>query len=78
MKLKFFGITQDIVGKTEIEINLSENTTILTLQNLLMKDYPKLKDLKKFAFAINEEYASPTDMITDTDTVAIIPPVSGG
>ena len=33
---------------------------------------------RSLLFAINEEYASPSDTLSDSDRLAILPPVSGG
>ena len=78
MKIKLFGIVQDIIGKNEIDIKISSDETILSLQEKLLKDFPKLKDIKKFAFAVNENYATNDLVLKNDDVVAIIPPVSGG
>lgn len=78
MKVKFFGIVQDIVGETEIEYILDNDITVNELQKIIIGKYPKLVEIKKFAFAINECYSTEKSMITNNDIVAIIPPVSGG
>ena len=78
MKVILFGIVKDIIGESELQINLEKDITISELQTILFNKYPKLKDINKFAFAINENYANKSDFIKNLDTVAIIPPVSGG
>lgn len=78
MKIILFGIVKDIIGETELEFDLEIGKTIKDLQEKLLVEYPKLKELKKFAFAVNEMYASADTVLKDTDIVAIIPPVSGG
>ena len=78
MKIFLFGIVQDLIGKSEIDFKLSDCNTIDCLQRKLLIQYPKLKELNKFAFAINENYAQLNSEIKDDDVVAIIPPVSGG
>lgn len=78
MKILLFGIVQDIVGSSSIEKNLSREISVAQLQEEMLIEYPKLKDIKKFAVAVNESYAQENDLIKNTDIVAIIPPVSGG
>lgn len=78
MKILFFGIVQDIVGSSSLDRDLSQEISVAQLQEDLLKDYPKLKDIKKFAVAINETYATANERISNSDVVAIIPPVSGG
>ena len=78
IQLLFFGITSDIVQKRSDEITLSEGITVGALKERLVVDYPKLKNHNSFSIALNTEYASDEDFIENGDTVALIPPVSGG
>lgn len=78
MKIILFGIVQDIIGETELTFDISDCNNISKLQEKLLLQYPLLKDLNKFAFAVNESYAELSTKIKDSDVVAIIPPVSGG
>lgn len=78
IKLLFFGITTDLVGENSMSYNLKEGTSIKALKEVLKLDYTGLKNIEEFAIAVNEEYANDHLIINDGDTVAIIPPVSGG
>ena len=78
MKVILFGIVQDLIGKSEINFDLEGCKNIECLQEKLMIRFPQLKDLNKFAFAVNESYAQLNTEIKETDVLAIIPPVSGG
>jgi molybdopterin synthase sulfur carrier subunit len=72
-----FGIAKDIFGASSIEANLHGNTTA-DLKESLEKSFPRLKQLKSYLIAVNNEYAEDDLMLTETDEIAIIPPVSGG
>ena len=76
MKLKAFGIAREILGGREIEIDLVSN--VGELRELLLNNYPKLKELNSFMIAVNQTYANNEKSVTPTDEIAIIPPVSGG
>ena len=49
-----------------------------SLSYLLLNRYPKLKDLNSLLIAVNQKYASDEISVTETDEIAVIPPVSGG
>jgi molybdopterin converting factor small subunit len=78
IQLLFFGITADLVGKSEIPYRIDTSFNILKLKEQLMSDFIKLKNIHEFAIAVNEEYAADDLILKDGDYVAIIPPVSGG
>ena len=73
-----FGIVTDILGESSILLDIPTNITIEELKYILLNKYQKLSSIDNFAFAINEEYADDTQIICENDTIAIIPPVSGG
>ena len=73
-----FGIVTDILGESSILLDIPTNITIEELKNILLNKYQKLSSIHSFTFAINEEYADDTQIIYENDTIAIIPPVSGG
>lgn len=76
IKVLLFAELQELVGQPELEISLEE-TNVQQLKEKLEADYPNVK-LREVMTAINEEYAREDDPITSGDTVAFIPPVSGG
>ena len=80
MKLSIlnFGIARDIVGATEFEVELREGANIADLKALLFHEYPEFERLASFAVAVNESYATDEVILKEGDTIAIIPPVSGG
>lgn len=80
MKIKtlFFGITTDLVGASQLQIDVEKNTTIGVFKNLLKNDFSQLENINSYAIAVNEEYASDEIVLKESDVVAVIPPVSGG
>ncbi|MEP7129140.1 MAG: MoaD/ThiS family protein [Chitinophagales bacterium] len=73
-----FGIAKEIFGGASISIELSDKPTVVDLKHSLQEKYPRLKQLSTFMIAVNNRYASSDEMISPTDEIAIIPPVSGG
>ena len=74
----FFGMSRDLVGQSPITFELDEGLTVKMFREILVKNYPRLSEIDSFSIAVNESYAEDTLFLTDKDTVAIIPPVSGG
>ena len=68
----------DFVGKNSISFELNTKATVENLKDLLIEQFPNLKNIHQFAIAVNEEYADNDLLINNGDVVAIIPPVSGG
>ena len=51
--------------------------TVQEFEAHLFNQHPEIDD-KKFQIAVNEEFVRKDDIIQPQDTVALIPPVSGG
>ena len=75
--IKAFGITKDIVGRRETELDV-EGETVAMLRTALKSRYPALTEIKSLMIAVNNAYAEDTLAITESDEIALIPPVSGG
>lgn len=80
MKIKtlFFGITTDLVGDTNLDIEVDEIATVAAFKTLLKNNHPQLENINSYAIAVNESYANDDLVLKENDVVAIIPPVSGG
>lgn len=78
IKVKAFGITRDIVGQREMELEMSGENTVSALRKLLNEKYPKMNGLKSLLIAVNNEYAEDNTPLKSDDEIALIPPVSGG
>ncbi len=78
LKILFFGITTDLVGASNLDLEISEASTVADFKNLLKKKYPQLENMDSYAIAVNESYATSDLILHRNDIVAIIPPVSGG
>lgn len=74
----YFGVSRDHTDKDEENLNVSEGLTVLDIKEELKQMYPQLEDIQNFALAVNESYAEDNQELNEGDTVAVIPPVSGG
>ena len=75
VKILFFGILSEAVGKQEMILNdISDSET---LQNHLTSLIPGLKDYT-FRMAVNQEFIDSNRTLKDGDVVAMMPPFAGG
>lgn len=77
IKVLLFAELEEKAGKREIQFD-EETLTIKEIREKLLKDYPQLTNISSAMPAVNEEYVEETEVVKSGDTVAFIPPVSGG
>ncbi|MFB4162513.1 molybdopterin converting factor subunit 1 [Alteribacillus sp. JSM 102045] len=76
IKVLFFARLQEETGKNSLEIEKA-GLTVDQLKQWLEKEHG-LPSLDHTMAAVNEDYADGSEVLEDGDTVALIPPVSGG
>lgn len=74
----FFGISSDLVTENKVDLTLDKTISIAEFRTHLQEVYPALENIKTYALAVNEAYATDDVLLKSNDVVAIIPPVSGG
>lgn len=75
----FFGAARDVVGQTEVDVNLKGNSTAANAFEEVLEKFPKLRRFgRSLLFAVNQEYAAADREVKDGDELAVFPPVSGG
>lgn len=79
MRILFFAQTKDAAGAPELELKIPGNPGTEEIWRALIAAQPKLAAFKTSTrLARNGEYANADTKFSDTDEVALIPPVSGG
>lgn len=79
VRLLFFAILRDIVGKGEDEVELPEGSRARDVWSNLRGQHAALASYEQPPMtAINESYASPDSVLRDGDELVFIPPVAGG
>lgn len=76
-RVKAFGVAKEILGGKETIIEM-DGQTVASLRQDLMSKYPELAGLRSLLIAVNNVYANELQSLSETDEIAIIPPVSGG
>lgn len=74
----FFGITTDLVNTPSLVVEVNKALSIAEFKIFLKDKFPQLENINSYAVAVNETYATDDVVLKENDTVAIIPPVSGG
>lgn len=75
-KILFFAHLRDAVGEDFVELDAA-GKTVADLKEEITARY-KLQKMDTVMTAINEEFAANDEVIKTGDTIAFIPPVSGG
>ncbi|HEY6582828.1 MAG TPA: molybdopterin converting factor subunit 1 [Rubrobacter sp.] len=79
IKVLFFGAAADRAGTREAELEVEDGLTLAEIWPLLVERHPDLAPMRDtLAFAVNDEYARASAVVSAGDEVAVLPPVSGG
>ncbi|MDZ7727718.1 MAG: MoaD/ThiS family protein [Dehalococcoidia bacterium] len=74
-----FASVADAVGKRRLELEHHPGDRVAELRDRLLESYPQLERYApNLMYAVNEEYVTLDDPVSDGSTLALIPPVSGG
>jgi sulfur-carrier protein len=76
IQLLFFAGVKETIGKEAMELEW-QGQTIAQVKEYLLSAFPSLS-LQGVMVAVNEEFAMDEDTVEENDTIAFIPPVSGG
>ncbi|TCP19316.1 molybdopterin synthase sulfur carrier subunit [Scopulibacillus darangshiensis] len=77
IKVLFFAGIREALGIDQLELELEGIQTVRQLKEQILKEH-QLPTLKQSMTAINESFVTDQEEIKEGDTVAFIPPVSGG
>ncbi|AZV44914.1 MULTISPECIES: molybdopterin converting factor subunit 1 [Peribacillus] len=72
----FFAGIREEVGMDQLQVE-KQDITVSQLKEYLQTEY-QLSSLQQVMVAVNESFVTEDETLKDQDTVAFIPPVSGG
>ncbi len=79
LKVRFFASLKDLVGDSELEMQLEEKTSVRSIFHQLETRFPELKKFQPIlSVAVNQEYADFDPSVSPGDELSFFPPVSGG
>lgn len=77
--VRLFAALHEMIGKREFALSLADGATVADLQARVGADHPAVRPLMpNIVCAVGEEYVPADHVLREGDTVALIPPVSGG
>jgi len=79
VKAKFFAAIKEIVGISEVELEITPGTTAGDLFQGYCQQHPLLSRYAHHTMiSVNLEFVPPATCLKEGDEIAFIPPVSGG
>lgn len=79
VRVLFFGILKDIVGRSEELIEVPQNSTVGAVFESYSRRFETLQHRRpSILIAKNREFATPDTGLVEDDEIAFLPPVSGG
>ena len=77
--IKLFAVAVQKAGTTNLEIDCPTPTTVADVKQAVVAACPALSEIANHCrFAVDDEFATDTTIVTENSSLAIIPPVSGG
>lgn len=79
IEVLFFASARDVAGRSSTTVDADEGAVVGQLVELLLARHPGLRPaLGSVRFAVNEEFVDSGHELRPGDTLALLPPVSGG
>ena len=79
IKVLFFGKVREYIKLNEVDVKLDDSIKLKDLILKLNNNYSLLNNIPNINYSINQEYIYDYDTtLNNNDTVALIPPISGG
>ncbi len=79
LTVRLFAVLKERAGRSEIALlGLPDDLDLSGLKREIARRHPELGDLSTVAGAIGTQYAGDKTRLKSGDSVALLPPVSGG
>ena len=77
VKILYFAQLADLAGKIEESVDLSDSSPSALYENLKLK-YTFPHEFKQLQVAVNHQLSAHQTELKDGDTIAFLPPMTGG
>ncbi len=79
LTVRLFAVLKERAGRSEIALfGLPDDLDLRGLKREITRRHPELGDLSRVAGAVGTQYAGDETRLKSGDSVALLPPVSGG
>ena len=79
INVRLFALYRERLKMSELTLMVPEGSTVRDLVSHLAQEHPNIGPLLEHtAIAVNEVYAENTQILAESDELALLPPVSGG
>jgi molybdopterin synthase catalytic subunit/molybdopterin converting factor small subunit len=79
VKVLFFGMLKDIVGRAEEQLEAADGVLVKGIFDRYAAEFPRLREMAgSIVLARNHEFSEPGAKVCEGDEIAFLPPVSGG
>ena len=79
VRVLFFGVLKDIVGRSEESLDAAPGATLASVFDSYAERFATLRGKRSsILFARNREFSRPETSLAENDEIAFLPPVSGG
>jgi len=79
IKIMTFASVKEICGFSEKDIEISNGLCVADVVQDLIRDYKDFNRVKdRLLYAVNDVYCDEERILSDGDSLAVFPPVSGG
>lgn len=76
--VRFFALYGDLAGCDEEDYTLKSGSKVEDLINLVAERHKPMRGMRGMMIAVNSAFVKSDTALKDGDTVALLPPVSGG
>ena len=79
MKVLFFGVLRDVVGRAEDALELEPGARAGDVFDRYAREFPKLAGMgRSVVVARNQRFSEAAEPLEDGDEITLVPPLGGG
>ena len=77
LKIQFFGMIAELVGKETLEIEAFEGSVLNEVEAFLLGEYPALENMS-YTMSLNRQIVNGDSPLVKHNEIALLPPFAGG